>query len=80
MKFSYAKEMESKLKVFREQSKTRKTLFLTLVTTYGAKKSNNYTGLIQNEVTMDALFSFWPTPFYIFFIKKPLPKVFYIPY
>jgi len=58
MKFSYAKEMESKLKVFREQSKTRKTLFLTLVTTYGAKKSNNHTGLIQNEVTMDALFSF----------------------
>jgi AAA+ ATPase superfamily predicted ATPase len=53
---SYAKELESKLKVFREQSKTRKTLFLTLVTTYGVKNGNSFTGLIQNEVTMDALF------------------------
>jgi hypothetical protein len=53
----YAKELESKLNVFRERTKTRKTLFLTLVTTYGVRKSNSYTGLVQNEITMDALFS-----------------------
>jgi len=49
--------MESKLTVFRERTKTRKTLFLTLVTTNGVKNTGNYVGLIQNEVTMDALFA-----------------------
>lgn len=54
---SYAKELESKLKVFRDNTKTRKTLFLTMVTTHGVNNSKTYAGLIQNEVTMDALFS-----------------------
>lgn len=54
---AYAKELESKLNVFRDCTKTRKTLFLTLVTTYGIRNSNSYTGLVQNEITMDALFS-----------------------
>lgn len=53
----YAKELENKLTVFSETTKTRKTVFLTLVTTHGVKNSKNTTGLIQHEVTMDALFS-----------------------
>ena len=52
----YAAELENKLNVFRENSKSKKTLFLTMVTSYGVKKNNYYTSLIQNEVTMDALF------------------------
>ncbi|MDP2339301.1 MAG: hypothetical protein Q8N05_23140 [Bacteroidota bacterium] len=54
---SYALELESKLTVFRERTKTRKSLFLTLVTTNGVKNSKSYAGLVQNEVTMDALFA-----------------------
>ena len=54
---SYARELESKLTVFRERTKTRKTLFLTLVTTRGVKNTKSYAGLVQNEVTMDALFA-----------------------
>ena len=52
----YAIELENKLTVFRENSKSKKTLFLTLVTSYGVKKNSYYTSLVQNEVTMDALF------------------------
>ncbi|HEY5465363.1 MAG TPA: ATP-binding protein [Hanamia sp.] len=52
----YAKELESKIKVFRDNTQTRKTLFLTMVTTYGIKNAGNYTGFIQNEITMDQLF------------------------
>lgn len=48
--------MENKLKVFRGNTKTRKTLFLTTITTYGVKNEDNYPGLVQKEVTMDALF------------------------
>ena len=53
---SYANELESKLKVFRENTQTRKTLFLTMVTTHGVKNINNYTGLVQNEIKMGVLF------------------------
>jgi hypothetical protein len=49
-------DLRNKLSVFRERTKTRKTLFLTMVTTYGVKNNNNYVGLVQNELTMDALF------------------------
>lgn len=52
----YESEIENKLKVFRENTKTKKTLFLTMITTYGVKKNDYYTSLVQNEVKMDALF------------------------
>lgn len=52
----YAKDLQKKLDVFQEKSKTNKTLFLTLVTTHGVKNIANYRGLIQNEIKMDALF------------------------
>lgn len=53
---SYAAELERKLRVFREKTKTKKTLFLTLITTYGVKENNYYTSLVQKSLTMDALF------------------------
>jgi AAA+ ATPase superfamily predicted ATPase len=52
----YSKELESKLSTFQQQTKTKKALFLTLITTYGVKNSSSYPGLIQKEITMDALF------------------------
>lgn len=36
---NYAAVLKQKEVVFRERTKTRKTLFLTLITTYGAKKT-----------------------------------------
>lgn len=52
----YASELENKVSVFKTQTKTNKTIFLTLVTTFGIKKNEHATRLIQNEITMDALF------------------------
>jgi len=53
---AYAKELESKLKVFQQQTKTKKTLFLTMITTFGVKNSQNYPGLVQKEATMGMFF------------------------
>ncbi|MHA4808731.1 AAA family ATPase [Flavitalea flava] len=53
----YASELQRKLAVFKEKTKTRKTLFLTLITTHGAKKNPYYLGLVQKEITMHDLFS-----------------------
>ena len=52
----YALELKNKLDVFQSTTKTRKTLFLTMVTTHGIHNPQNYPELIQSEVTMDALF------------------------
>lgn len=53
---SYASELQDKLNIFKSETKTKKTLFLTMVTTYGTKDNIYKTGLVQNEVTMDDLF------------------------
>jgi AAA+ ATPase superfamily predicted ATPase len=51
----YSEELKNKLKVFREETGTRKSLFLTLITSFGLKK-NTYSSMVQNELTMDVLF------------------------
>ena len=52
----YAKELDNKLSSFRSNTHTRKTLFLTMVTTHGVKNPQKFPGLIQNEISMEALF------------------------
>ena len=52
----YAVELDAKVNVFRTESKTKKTLFPTMITTYGTRKNEDYLGRIQNEVLMDDLF------------------------
>ena len=52
----YAEELEQKQKVFVDKTKTKKTIFLTMITTYGVAKNNYYKNLVQSEVKMDALF------------------------
>jgi uncharacterized protein len=52
----YANQIQDKVTVFQRQTKTKKTLFPTLITTYGVLKNDHYTGLIQAEVLMKDLF------------------------
>ena len=53
---SYASELQQKLEIFKEKTKTKKTLFLTLITTYGVKENSYSLNLIQKSLTMDVLF------------------------
>lgn len=52
----YTAQLDQKIAVFKAQTKTRKTIFPTLVTSYGAKKNNYYIGKIQAEITLKQLF------------------------
>lgn len=52
----YAERLQNKKKVFREQTETAKTLFTTMVTTYGVKKNAHYLSVVDNQLTMDDLF------------------------
>jgi uncharacterized protein len=53
---SYANDLRNKLNLFKSESKTRKTLFLAMITTFGVKTNQYSLGLVQNSITMDALF------------------------
>jgi hypothetical protein len=53
---AYASELTGKVQVFREQTKTKKSLFLTFITTYGVKKNEYADKLVHNDLTMDIFF------------------------
>jgi len=53
---AYKEELEKKLFVFKEETQTRKSVFPTLITTYGLEENIHSLGFIQNSITMDALF------------------------
>jgi hypothetical protein len=52
----YADELDNKLNVFRRETGTKKSLFLSMITTYGVLKNNYYTGRVLREVKMEDLF------------------------
>lgn len=51
----YDQHLRERIETFRTQTKTRKALHQTFVTTYGVKK-NIYSGIVQSEVLLDDLF------------------------
>ncbi len=53
---SYAKELSQKMEIFRQQTKTKKQLFWTLLTTFGLEKNEHSLGLLDQTLTMDVLF------------------------
>ncbi|MBC7829769.1 MAG: ATP-binding protein [Chitinophagaceae bacterium] len=54
---SYAVELQRKLDVFKEKTKTKKILFVTMITTYGIKENIYSAGLVQKSLSMDVLFA-----------------------
>jgi hypothetical protein len=53
---AYAKELNQKIEVFREKTKTKKEVFLAMVTTMGVKKNMWSDDLIAQEVVLKDLF------------------------
>ncbi|MDR1015035.1 MAG: AAA family ATPase [Coriobacteriales bacterium] len=53
---AYESNLLNKLSAFRSESRTKKAVHLTMVTTYGVTKGR-HSGIVQAEVTMDDLFT-----------------------
>lgn len=51
----YDAELRNKIGAFRAETHTKKTIFLTLITTFGLHV-NAYSGNIQSDLKMDVLF------------------------
>jgi hypothetical protein len=52
----YAETLRNKIGAFKQETQSRKSIFLTLITTYGIKQ-NEYAGMVQNQLTLSDLFS-----------------------
>lgn len=52
----YANKLRSKMQVFRSSTKTKKSVFLTMITTYGLKSNSHSDMLVSNSLGMDVLF------------------------
>ncbi len=53
---SYAAQLRNKIAIFSEVSKTKKQLFLTMITTFGVIENKHSQEIIDNSLTMDILF------------------------
>ena len=52
----YADELRNKAGTFIRETGTKKSVFLTMITTYGVQQNINSIGLLQNELVMEDLF------------------------
>lgn len=53
----YAATLLHKKHCFKEKTKTRKTIFMTLITPYGVKKEANYLRCVDSQLTLNSLFA-----------------------
>ena len=53
---NYAQQLNEKVSIFKEKTKLKKNVFLTLLTANGAKKNEYYLSTITNELTIEDLF------------------------
>lgn len=56
MSKKYGEELNRKKEIFRTQTNCKKSLFTTLITTYGVADNMSTSEYIQNQVTMDCFF------------------------
>ncbi len=52
---NYADVLRNKAGIFKSETGTRKAVALTFISTFGLAR-NQYAGVVQKELTMDALF------------------------
>ncbi len=52
----YAEELRQKIGLFKEVTSTKKSVYLTFITTFGLESNEYSLSLVQNNLTMDVLF------------------------
>ena len=52
----YAEELNLKRRIFLAKTGTKKTAFVTMLTTFGVNENGHYLSTVQNQLTMDVLF------------------------
>ena len=53
---AYAENLREKMRIFKETTKTRKQIFITLISTFGLKQNEYSLDLIERDLTLKDLF------------------------
>ena len=53
----YAEELRHKIETFREQTKTTKSTFLTMITAFGLQKNEHSNAWVQSSISLNELFT-----------------------
>lgn len=56
MDHTYARELQRKKELFMHHTKTRKAIFVTLITSFGAIKTPAYLSIVDHQLTLEQLF------------------------
>ena len=54
---AYAANLKNKITTFRQETKTKKSIFLTFITTFGISQNQYAMGLVQSSLTLEDLFN-----------------------
>lgn len=54
---NYEQELREKVAIFREQTRTRKSIFVTMLSAFGVKKNEHYLAVVTNQLLIDDLFT-----------------------
>ena len=54
---AYAAQLQQKIAVFEKNTKSRKNVFITMITTYGTVTNAHKLSVVTNDITMEALFA-----------------------
>jgi uncharacterized protein len=54
---NYEQELREKVATFKEQTRTRKSIFITMLSVFGVKKNEHYLSVVTNQLLLDDLFS-----------------------
>ncbi len=57
---TYENQLQHKVQIFKENTKTNKNVFVTLLTPYGVKKNAYYLSLVTNDIKLHDLFESEP--------------------
>jgi hypothetical protein len=53
----YARQLLDKASVFKEQTRSKKNVFITMLSVFGVKKNEHYLMAVTNQLLIDDLFT-----------------------
>ena len=53
---NYAEELNRRRRLFLSKTATKKSVFITMITTFGVNENGHYLSTVQNQLKMDVLF------------------------
>lgn len=54
---NYERELREKVAIFKELTRTRKSIFITMLSVFGVKKNEHYLSIVTNQLLIDDLFT-----------------------